>query len=134
MARRSDGTLATPTTTGALPCALYSRVSTDDQVQAYGLTSQQHDLRALAERKGYTVVASYADEGVSGSLLDRPALRQLRDGVAAGRFKVVLIYAPDRLSRDHIHAAWLRKDSSRPAPAWNSSRRRRKTPPRVACC
>ncbi len=94
---------ATPTTTAALPCAIYSRVSTDEQVQAYGLTSQQHELRALAARKGYRVVEELADEGISGTILDRPALATLRDGVRAGRYRVVLVHAPDRLSRKLAH-------------------------------
>ena len=54
--------MGTLSTTATLPCVTYSRVSTDDQVQAYGLTSQRHELRELARRKGYPVAAELSDE------------------------------------------------------------------------
>jgi site-specific DNA recombinase len=100
-------------TTAVLPCATYSRVSTDDQVQAYGLTSQRHELRELARRKGYPVAAELADEGVSGATLDRPALTQLRDGVRDGRYRVVLVHAPDRLARTLVHQLVLLEEFKR---------------------
>ncbi len=78
-------------------------MSTDEQAQAYGLTSQVRELRELARRKDYRVVDEHADEGVSGTILDRPALTRLRDGVRAGTYRVVLVHAPDRLARSLVH-------------------------------
>jgi site-specific DNA recombinase len=85
--------------------ALYARVSTDDQVQKYGLSSQVTELRALAARKGYTIApaAEFLDDGYSGATLDRPALARLRDAVRAGAFDVLLVHDPDRLSRRLAH-------------------------------
>src|SRR5437773_2609383 len=85
----------------------YSRVSTEDQAQAYGLTSQVHELREYARRKGYAITDELADDGVSGATLERPALTTLRDGVRAGRWDVVLVHAPDRLSRNLVHQLLL---------------------------
>jgi site-specific DNA recombinase len=102
-----------PATTSTLPCATYSRVSTDDQVLAYGLTSQRHELRELAGRKGYPVAAELSDEGISGATLDRPALTQLRDGVRDGRYRVVLVHAPDRLARTLVHQLVLLEEFKR---------------------
>jgi site-specific DNA recombinase len=79
---------------------IYTRVSTEDQAQqGYSLDSQKRELRELARRKGYRVVAELSDDGVSGATLDRPALTTLRDGARAGRYGVVLVHAPDRLAR-----------------------------------
>jgi site-specific DNA recombinase len=94
-------------------CVTYSRVSTDDQVQAYGLTSQRHELRELAGRKGYPVAAELSDEGISGATLDRPALTQLRDGVRDGRYRVILVHAPDRLARTLVHQLVLLEEFKR---------------------
>jgi site-specific DNA recombinase len=82
--------------------AIYARVSTDEQAEKYGLSSQLTELRALAARKHYHVVATFADDGVSGATLDRPQLTALRDLVARKGADVVLVHASDRLSRDLI--------------------------------
>lgn len=92
------------------PAALYARVSTEDQAQRYGLDSQVHELRALAQRKGYQIVSEFLDDGVSGATLARPALTRLRDEAAAGLYKVVLVHAPDRLSRNLVHQLLLMEE------------------------
>jgi DNA invertase Pin-like site-specific DNA recombinase len=43
--------------------ALYLRVSTREQT----VENQERELRIVAERKGYEVVAVYRDSGISGS-------------------------------------------------------------------
>ena len=43
--------------------ALYLRVSTDDQT----MENQRAALEAVAEHRGWPVVATYADVGISGS-------------------------------------------------------------------
>jgi site-specific DNA recombinase len=90
------------------PAALYARVSTEDQAQRYGLDSQVHELRVLAERKGYQIVSEFVDDGVSGATLDRPALTRLRDNLKL--FQVVLVHAPDRLSRLLVHQLILMEE------------------------
>jgi site-specific DNA recombinase len=89
--------------------ALYARVSTEEQAQKYGLDSQLRELRALAERKGYFISpgAEFVDESYSGATLDRPALTKLRDAIRTGAIDVVLIYDPDRLSRQLAHQLLL---------------------------
>src|SRR5215813_7161777 len=107
--------------------ALYCRVSTEDQVEKFGLSSQLHELRALAERKGYTIPAraEFTDDGYSGATLERPALTRLRDAVRAGAFDVVLIYDPDRLSRHLAHQLLLLEEieNQRVAVEWASGPR-----------
>src|SRR5437667_3400080 len=83
--------------------ALYARVSTEEQAEKYGLSSQLRELRAVAKREGYTIVAEYVDDGVSGATLDRPQLARLREAARARAFDVVLVHAVDRLSRDLLN-------------------------------
>jgi hypothetical protein len=45
------------------------------------------------------VVRVFVDDGQSGGTLDRPALTELRETVAAGEVAAVVVYAVDRLSR-----------------------------------
>ena len=93
--------------------ALYSRVSTDEQVEKFGLDSQEHECRAHAARKGYEVVAAFRDEGVSGATLDRPALTRLRDAVRDRRVDVVVTHSVDRLSRSLAHQLLLMDEFAR---------------------
>ncbi len=49
-----------------LRCALYPRVSTEEQfLHGLSLDAQRKDLTEYAQRMGYKIVGVYADEGVS---------------------------------------------------------------------
>lgn len=57
---------------------IYCRVSSDRQVnEGHGLNSQEKRCRDYAHVKGYKVVKAFYDEGVSGGLFDRPAMKNL---------------------------------------------------------
>lgn len=89
--------------------AIYSRYSTD--LQNERSTDDQIDLcRAFAKRDGFTVVATYADRAVSGaSILGRFDLQRMLQAARAGEFKVIIVEAFDRLSRDLADIATIRK-------------------------
>lgn len=57
----------------------YLRVSTEEQVEGYGITYTSKKTTRYIEKKGWAHVGTYADEGFSGSLEadDRPDLRRL---------------------------------------------------------
>src|SRR5262252_7910193 len=61
--------------------ALYARVSTDGQQKDGTIASQLAELRKQVAAAGHELVKEYIDDGYSGSLLDRPALDQLRADV-----------------------------------------------------
>jgi site-specific DNA recombinase len=82
-----------------LRCALYARVSTEQQAEKFGLASQLRELRARASERGYTVVGEFIDDGVSGSTLERPRLNALRALVRARSLDIVLAHTSDRISR-----------------------------------
>src|SRR5262245_17996118 len=86
----------------ALRCAHYARVSTDEQVERYGLDAQLTELRGIGTHRGYLIVHEFVDEGISGAVLERPALTALRDLVAAKGVEVVLMIDSDRLSRELV--------------------------------
>src|SRR3989304_4783796 len=95
--------------------ALYGRVSTDKQVEKYGLPSQLEALRKRCLERGWSPVSdgdkdAFIDDGYSGSELDRPALNRLRQAVREGRVDVVLSYDPDRLSRKLYHQMILAEE------------------------
>jgi DNA invertase Pin-like site-specific DNA recombinase len=79
--------------------ALYLRVSTLEQ----NPDTQLHDLRALAQQRGWEIVQEYVDHGISGTRVRRPALDQLMREAARGGFEVVLVWACDRLARSTKH-------------------------------
>jgi len=78
--------------------ALYLRVSTLDQHPE----TQLHDLRALAQQRGFEIVAEYTDR-ISGAKARRPGLDELLYHARRHRFDVVLVWAFDRLARSVRH-------------------------------
>lgn len=83
--------------------AIYCRVSTDAQAeQGYSIADQIRSCHAHATKLGLVTTAEseYIDDGYSGEYLDRPALDRLRDALQDKRVKNVIIYDPDRLSRN----------------------------------
>ena len=84
--------------------ALYEWVSTDVQVEKYGLGAQDWALTKRAKDKDYHLILdgdreAFVDDGYSGGNLDRPALARFRHAISEGAVDVVLCYEPDRLSR-----------------------------------
>jgi DNA invertase Pin-like site-specific DNA recombinase len=77
------------------------RVSTNGQIDKYGLPSQTTDMKAFAKSHGYRIIRIETDAGLSGTLNedDRPALfaalKAVRDGQADG----ILIPSLNRLAR-----------------------------------
>lgn len=84
--------------------ALYCRVSTEGQMDRYGLGVQEADLRKWASRNGHRVVAVERDAGVSGTheLPDRPALAECFRLLREGRVDAFAVARLDRLARDLI--------------------------------
>jgi DNA invertase Pin-like site-specific DNA recombinase len=74
------------------------RVSTVDQHPE----TQLHDLRAMAQQRGFQIVAEYTDR-ISGTKARRPGLDDLLRDARRGRFQVVLVWASDRIARSVRH-------------------------------
>jgi site-specific DNA recombinase len=83
--------------------AIYARYSTDRQRET-SIDDQARLCRLRAEAHGWTVVATYQDDGISGStpVASRPGGTLLMADILAGRVDVVLVEGLDRLSRDMV--------------------------------
>ncbi|MBK9948602.1 MAG: recombinase family protein [Nitrospira sp.] len=83
---------------------IYCRVSSLKQVsEGTGLASQETRYREFAGHKKYEVVQVFHDEGVTGSLLDRPKIKELLAFLNQHKRKqqhVVIIDDISRLARD----------------------------------
>ena len=81
--------------------AIYMRVSTDEQVNGYGLDVQRTRCEAMAIVKGWEVAAVYSDEGLSGTLDAgrRPGLAALLAAACSGDVQAVIVLSLDRLAR-----------------------------------
>lgn len=88
--------------TAKVCAAIYTRVSTDEQVEAYGLDVQRANCEQYASAYSIPVCKVYSDEGVSGAMpMDkRPALSALIEAARRGEFNQVIVPAIDRLARD----------------------------------
>jgi site-specific DNA recombinase len=97
------------------PAAIYARVSSDRQKENHTIASQTEALKEFAGTHSYTVPPEWVfqDEGYSGAILARPGLESLRDLAAEGQIRVVLVYAPDRLSRKYAYQILLAEEFSR---------------------
>ena len=88
-----------------LRCAIYTRKSHEE-----GLEQEFNSLDAQREagiayiqsqkHEGWSLVETrYDDGGYSGGTIERPALKQLMNDIAAQKIDVIVVYKVDRLSR-----------------------------------
>jgi len=82
---------------------IYARVSTEDQLEKYGLPSQLRACRDYAASKEFSVIEEITDDGISGTILARPGLDRVRSLVRDAAADVVLMFDVDRLSRELAH-------------------------------
>ena len=81
--------------------AFYARVSTDKQTTE----NQLRELRAIAEKNGWDIVAEYVDEGISGAKGKdkRPQFAALLKDAVRRQFDLVMSWSVDRLGRSLQH-------------------------------
>ncbi|MDF9409489.1 MAG: Transposon gamma-delta resolvase [Pelotomaculum sp. PtaB.Bin013] len=94
-----------------MQAAIYVRVSTDDQVRhGFSLAEQKAACRNRAAALGASVITEFADEGISGSTMDRPGLTALRSAVRNNQVDLLVVRDPDRLSRKLSHQLLLTEE------------------------
>ena len=83
-------------------CVLYSRVSTEMQVDGYSLAGQKTCLTKFAQREEMKVVKSYEDAGKSGKNIEgRPAFQQMLNDIKSGlQVDYVIVYKLSRFGRN----------------------------------
>ena len=115
--------------------AIYLRVSTSGQT----VENQRRELEQVAQRRGWSVVEVYQDEGISGTKGrdKRPGFDRMLKDASRRKFDVVMAWAIDRLGRSlvdlldtiaHLQAVvpisiWISRTSTRrPRPGSCCSR------------
>ena len=78
---------------------MYARVSTDAQQKEGTIESQVAELKRQIAAAGHLLVREYIDDGYSGTLLDRPALEQLRRDLKTDQFDAIYFLCADRIAR-----------------------------------
>jgi DNA invertase Pin-like site-specific DNA recombinase len=90
----------------------YIRVSTQEQAQSgLGLEAQAVAIRAEATRRGWDLEI-IADEGESGSKIDRPGLLIAKDALARGEAQALIVAKQDRLMRSSLGWAQIVSQSN----------------------
>lgn len=78
----------------------YARVS---RLLGQDAQLQITNIKEFAEARGYELINSYVDEGISGTVEKRRGLDQLMADASKGKFQVVIVSALDRISRSTKH-------------------------------
>lgn len=82
--------------------AIYSRVSSEEQIDGYSLDAQEHAARQLADLRGWQVWRIYREPGRSGKSALRPEFQQLISDAERGAFDVIIVHKLDRFSRSLV--------------------------------
>ena len=83
-------------------CFLYSRVSTEMQVEGYSLEAQKNCLKKFAEREEMQIEDYYEDAGKSGKSIEgRPAFKKMLSDIESGQgVDYILVYKLSRFGRN----------------------------------
>jgi DNA invertase Pin-like site-specific DNA recombinase len=83
--------------------AIYLRVSRDDQTTE----NQRLVLARVAEHRGWAIVLTYEDQGISGARGrdQRPGFDQMLKDAVRRRFDILMCWSIDRLGRSVLHVA-----------------------------
>ena len=89
--------------------AIYARVSTDEQGRGYSIETQVAGCHQYARQHGMVVWDSHVfiDRGISGAVMDRPALDAMRQIIRSRAIQAVIVYDIDRLARNLTHQCLL---------------------------
>jgi len=91
--------------------ALYERLSKDDERMGESLSieNQKLMLEDYARRNGFDNVRHFTDDGITGTIFNRPGLNALVEEVKAGRVSTVIIKDQSRIGRDVIEVGLLKR-------------------------
>lgn len=92
-------------------CVIYTRVSSDEQVNGMSLDFQQEDCLAYARNRDMTVALVFEERGESAKFADRPKLIALIDYCRHHKkqVKALLVWKLDRLARNQLDYYYLKR-------------------------
>lgn len=82
----------------------YARVSSEGQVDGYSLDIQKRECEAAALKLGTPIAAHFSEEGVSGTIVERPALSDALVYCAKNKGKIAyfIVKDIDRVARESL--------------------------------
>ncbi|WP_426181869.1 recombinase family protein [Microbacterium sp. TWP3-1-2b2] len=110
-----------------LRAAIYARLSTaqierENDEDSDSIENQVRDLEAMAERMGYDVVGTFADDGISGYKGKyRPHFQRLLVAVTDDEVDIILCRHQDRLERNETEGLLVRISSIQHKVKWQFS-------------
>lgn len=90
-------------TTKHTKCYIYTRVSTNMQIDGYSLESQREEILSYCAYKKMEIVGEYSDEGKSGkNIAGRPSFSQMIEDVVSGKDDIdfIVTYNLSRFGRN----------------------------------
>ena len=83
-------------------CVLYSRVSTEMQVDGFSLAGQKTCLIKFVEREEMKIIGEYEDAGKSGKTIEgRPAFKRMLEDIKNGlQVDYIIVYKLSRFGRN----------------------------------
>lgn len=97
----------------ATRAVIYRRVSRDEQVSGFSLTTQQQQCLAYCEEHGYEVVGDFEESGSGADMDEREQLTQVRRMMRAHQFDVLVVWKFDRLHRNQTNQAVVMYESKK---------------------
>jgi len=80
--------------------AVYSRVSTEEQIHGYSLEAQVNACKAFAAQRKWKIVKFYSDPGHSAKDDNRPDFTKMIAHAQEQQFKAIIFHKLDRFSRN----------------------------------
>ena len=81
--------------------AVYARVSREGAEKHRSMEAQEENLRAyIGKHPGWIFVGVYADEGVTGTKMNRPEFNRMMKDARAGKIDIILTKAVSRFGRN----------------------------------
>jgi len=92
--------------------AIYLRLSRDDNLEgeSYSISNQKIFLTKIAKEKGYTNLLIFADDGISGVIMERPAYKEMIAAIENGIISAVFVKDMTRLGRNYIEVGRLTEE------------------------
>jgi len=91
--------------------ALYCRLSRDDELagDSNSIVNQKEILSKYAKERGFENPRFFVDDGVTGTVFNRPGLNEMLEEVKAGRVATVIIKDQSRIGRDVLEVGLLKR-------------------------
>jgi len=93
-----------------LKAIVYARVSTQKQAEKeISIPAQIELAKKYAQENDIEIVKIFADEGISGTISNRPAFQEAIQFCKEEKIPIFLVYDTSRFSRDRIDAAFYKR-------------------------